>query len=66
VLHYLGPDSSTTLLSFPAGDDAGIVAIRRGRVAALLTLTVRDGLVHHLDAVVQRAKLAPVAAALGL
>jgi RNA polymerase sigma-70 factor (ECF subfamily) len=66
ALRFLGPDSSTTLLSLPVGHEAGVVALRDGRVVSLLTLTVRDGRVGHIDGVADPAKLEPVAAALGL
>jgi RNA polymerase sigma-70 factor (ECF subfamily) len=65
ALRFLGPDSSTTLLSVPAGDGAGVVALRDGRIVSLLTLTVRDGRVEHIDGIVDPAKLAPLATALG-
>jgi RNA polymerase sigma-70 factor (ECF subfamily) len=66
LLYYLGPGTGSTLLSFPVGEDAGIVVLRRDRVAALLTLTLRDGRVHHMDAVVRPSRLAAVADVLGL
>jgi len=66
LFQFFGPDSSTTLLSLPAGGEAGVVALRAGRVVALVTLTVRDGRVAHLDAIADPAKLAPLGATLGL
>jgi RNA polymerase sigma-70 factor, ECF subfamily len=66
LLQFLGPDSSTTLLSLPAGDHAGIVVMRLGRVVTLVTLTERDGRIDHIDALVDPAKLAPIAATLGI
>jgi hypothetical protein len=63
---FFGPSSATTLLSLPVGRQAGIVALRDGRVMAIVTVTVRDGRVAHLDAVADPAKLEPLAAALGL
>lgn len=66
LLTFLGPDSYTTLLSVPTGSDgAGVLALRAGRVVALVTLGVRDGVVEHIDALVDPAKLAPLADALG-
>ena len=65
LLRYLGPDSSTTLLSVPAGDHAGVVAMRGGRLMALITLTLRAGRVEHIDALVDPIKLAPFAELLG-
>jgi RNA polymerase sigma-70 factor, ECF subfamily len=66
MLHYLGPGTDTTLLSFPTGDAAGIVVLRAGRIGALLTVELRDGRIHHMHAVVRPSALAPVAAVLGL
>jgi RNA polymerase sigma-70 factor (ECF subfamily) len=66
LLQFFGPSSATTLLSLPVGRQAGIVALRDGRVMAIVTVTVRDGRVAHLDAVADPAKLEPLAAALGL
>src|SRR5438067_4314400 len=66
LLFFLGPDSDTTLLSLPAGDHIGIVALRLGRVVTLLTLSVHHGLIDHVDALVDPAKLAPIADALGM
>ena len=66
LLFFLGPDSDTTLLSLPAGEHIGIVALRLGRVVTLLTLSVHHGLIDHVDALVDPAKLAPIADALGM
>jgi RNA polymerase sigma-70 factor (ECF subfamily) len=66
ALRFLGPDSSTTLLSIPAGDEAGVVALRDGHVVSLLTLTVRDGAIDHIDGIADPTKLEAVATALGL
>jgi hypothetical protein len=74
LLQFFGPSSSTTLLSLPAlgageagGDGrSGVVALRAGRVVTIATLTMRDGLVAHIDAVADPAKLAPWQAALGM
>jgi len=65
LLQFLGPDSATTLLSLPSGDQAGVVALRRGRVVTFLSLEVRGGRIHHVDALVDPAKLAPISDALG-
>lgn len=65
LLRFLGPDSSTTLLSLPAGDHAGVVALRDDRVVTIAILAVRDGLVAHIDVLVDPVKLAPFRAALG-
>ena len=64
ALGYLGPASSTTLLSLPAGDEARIVALRQSRVYAVVTLTVRGGLVDHIHVVADPAQLADLAASL--
>jgi RNA polymerase sigma-70 factor (ECF subfamily) len=66
LLQFVGPASSSTLLSLPAGDHAGIVVLRRGRVVTFLTLTLRDGRVGHIDGIVDPVKLAPIADALGI
>ena len=64
LLRFLGPDAGVTLLSLPIGEGPCVVAVRDRHVVVLVTLTVRDGVVHHLHAVVDRAKLARVDAAL--
>jgi len=66
ALRFLGPDSATTLLSLPADQEAGVVAVRRGRVVTYLALSVRDARIHHFDGIVDPVKLAPMTAALGL
>jgi RNA polymerase sigma-70 factor, ECF subfamily len=65
VLRYLGPSSSTTLLSLPAVGEAGVVALRDGQIITIVTLTVREGRIDHIDALVDPFKLAPIAKALG-
>ena len=64
TLRYLGPAAGVTLVSVPTGRRPGVLALRDGRVVVLLTLTVRDGLVSHIDALVDPVRLAPVTAAL--
>ena len=64
ALRYLGPDSGTTLVSVPTPGDPSVLALRDGEVVALVTLTVDDGLVDHIHAIADPAKLAPVTAAL--
>jgi RNA polymerase sigma-70 factor (ECF subfamily) len=66
ALRFLGPDSSTTLVSLPAGDEAGILALRDGQIVALVALTVHDCRVEHIDGIADPDKLAPIAHALGL
>lgn len=58
ALRFLGPDSSTTLLSLPTGDEPTLVALLAGRVLATVELTVRGGRITHLESVVDPAKLA--------
>ena len=58
ILRYLGPDSSTTLLSLPVGEEPTVIAIRDGRVFGTFTLTLRAGRVHHIHGVIDPAKLA--------
>jgi RNA polymerase sigma-70 factor (ECF subfamily) len=65
LLQFFGPHSSTTLLSLPAGGDACVVALRDDRVVTIAILTVRNGLVAHIDALADPVKLAPLSAALG-
>jgi RNA polymerase sigma-70 factor, ECF subfamily len=65
LLRYLGPDSATTLVSAPAGDQPGVLAVRDGRVVALVTLTIRDGRVDHIHALVDALRLEAINDALG-
>jgi len=58
ILRYLGPGSSTTLLSLPVGQEATVIALRDGRVFGAFTLTLRAGRVHHIHGVIDPAKLA--------
>lgn len=58
ILRYLGPGSSTTLLSLPVGEEATVIALRDGRVFGSFTLTLRAGRVHHIHGVIDPAKLA--------
>jgi RNA polymerase sigma-70 factor (ECF subfamily) len=58
ILRYLGPHSSTTLLSLPVGEEATVIALRDGRVYGAFTLTLRAGRVHHIHGVIDPAKLA--------
>jgi RNA polymerase sigma-70 factor (ECF subfamily) len=58
ILRYLGPDSSTTLLSLPVGEEPTVIALRDGRVFGTFTLTLRAGRVHHIHGVIDPAKLA--------
>ena len=58
ALQYLGPRSSTTLLSLPTGEEPTIIALRGSRVVTAVTLTVRADRITHIHAVVDPAKLA--------
>jgi RNA polymerase sigma-70 factor (ECF subfamily) len=64
TLRYVGPAAGVTLVSVPTGRRPSVLALRDGHVVVLLTLTVRDGLVSHIDALVDPVRLAPVTAAL--
>jgi RNA polymerase sigma-70 factor, ECF subfamily len=66
LLQFFGPASSTTLLSLPVGPRAGVVALRNGRVAAIVTLTIHNGQVGHIDSLADPARLEPLGSALGL
>ena len=66
ILRYLGPPASPTLLALPIGGKVGIVALRNRRVQALVVLTVREGLIVHVDALAGSGPRAAVSAALGL
>ena len=65
LLRYLGPSASTTLLSLPAVGEAGVIALRDGRIVTIVTLTVREGRIEHIEALVDSFKLEPIARALG-
>jgi RNA polymerase sigma-70 factor, ECF subfamily len=64
ALQYLGPRSSTTLLSLPTGEEPTIIALRGSRVVTAVTLTVRADRITHIHAVVDPAKLADLNVAL--
>lgn len=66
ALRFLGPGSATILLSLPADQEAGVVAVRDGRAVSLLALRVRHGRIRHIDGIIDPGKLAPIATALGL
>jgi RNA polymerase sigma-70 factor (ECF subfamily) len=66
AMRFLGPETGTTLLSLPGGDEASVVTISEGRAVAILTLCIRNGLVNHIDGIIDNEKLGPIAAALGL
>ena len=64
LMRYLGPSSSTTLLSLPAGSGADVIAMRGDRIVTIVTLTIRDGSITHVHALVDPVKLAPIHATL--
>ena len=66
ILRYLGPPASPTLLHLPVGDRVGIVALDDHRVLALVLLTLKNGLVVHVDALAGPGPRAAISAALGL
>ena len=67
LMRFVGPNSSTTLLSLPAtSEDAGVVVLRGGRVVTLLTLSVKGGLIDHIHALADPIQLAPLTETLGL
>jgi RNA polymerase sigma-70 factor (ECF subfamily) len=65
VMHYLGPNSGTTLLTLPGIGDGTIMALRDGVVAAVVTFTIDNGLITHFDAIATDEHLAPIRAVLG-
>jgi RNA polymerase sigma-70 factor, ECF subfamily len=65
LLRFYGPDSSTTLHWLPTERDAAMIALCEGHLVATITLTLRDGLVHHIHGVRDPIKLAPIAERLG-
>ncbi len=64
AMQYLGPGFGTTLVSVPTPGDPSVLALLDGRAVALITLTIRDGLIAHAHAVLDPATLAPVTDAL--
>jgi RNA polymerase sigma-70 factor, ECF subfamily len=64
VLAYLGPHAGTTAVSLPTGRQPSVAVLRDNRVVAVVTLTIRDGLVHHIHALADPVKLAPITATL--
>jgi RNA polymerase sigma-70 factor (ECF subfamily) len=59
-----GPDSDVTLLTLPTGRRPSLLAVRDGQAVAVVTLTVRDGVVEHIHSILDPAKLAPITVAL--
>jgi RNA polymerase sigma-70 factor (ECF subfamily) len=58
ILRFLGPGTSTTLLSLPVGWTPCIVALRDGHVFGTFTLSLRESVVHHIHGVLDPAQLA--------
>jgi hypothetical protein len=65
LLRFYGPDSSTTLHSLPTERGVAMIGLREGHLVAFITLTLHEGLVHHIHAVRDPLKLAPIAERLG-
>ena len=65
IMRYLGPAAGATLLHVPIDDRAGIVAMRDGRVLALVVLTVAAQRVTHIEALAGAGPRAAVAKVLG-
>ena len=65
IMRYLGPAAGATLLHVPIDDRAGIVAMRDGRVLALVVLTVIDQRVAHIEALAGAGPRAALAKVLG-
>jgi RNA polymerase sigma-70 factor (ECF subfamily) len=60
VMRFFRPESGTTLLARNVNGELGIVALRGGSVRAVLTLTVKQGLITRLYAQADPRKLARV------
>jgi RNA polymerase sigma-70 factor (ECF subfamily) len=65
VLRYIGPRAGVTLVSLPTGPRPSILALRDDHAVAVLTLTVRDRRIEHIDVLADPARLASITAALG-
>ena len=57
LLFFLGPDSGTTVVRMPVLDGPGVIGFRDGVPRVAIVLTIEDGAVHHIHAVVDPAKL---------
>ena len=60
VMRFFGAPSGTTMMVREVNGEPGIIALREGAVAAVLALTVRNGLVTRVYAVADPRKLAQV------
>lgn len=65
ILRFFGPQTAATLLALPAEGGAALVAFARDRIGALISLTLYEGKVVHIHALVDPVKLAPIAQELG-
>ena len=65
VLHYVGPSAGVTLVSLPTGPQPSILALRDEQAVAVLTLSVRNRRIDHIDVLADPARLASITAALG-
>ena len=65
LLLFLGPDTETTLVSVGVGGQPAVLVLRDRQPVAVVTLGVREGLVHDIHALVDPAKVAPIAHLLG-
>jgi hypothetical protein len=65
VLRYIGPGAGVTLVSLPTGPEPSILALRDDQAVAVLTLTVRNRRIEHIDVLADPAKLTSITAALG-
>jgi RNA polymerase sigma-70 factor (ECF subfamily) len=60
AMQYFSPTSGATLLARDINGEPGIIGLRSGEVFAAVALTVKDGLITRLYAVVDPRKLAHV------
>ena len=65
MLRYIGPRAGVTLVSLPTGPQPSILALREDEAVAVLTLTVRNRRIEHIDVLADPARLASITAALG-
>ena len=65
LLRFIGPATDTALLALPGpADEAVLVGRRDGEVVLLATLTIRAGLVAHVEGIADPAALAWISASL--
>ena len=53
-------DAGITLAPMPVNGEAGAVGLQDGRLVAVIALSERDGLIHHIHAIINPIKLAYV------